>query len=94
MNCPERVTMASVQMDNGSEFYSIYTVFGELSLNSMFRVCLVQNEKKIFWDRLIIFFWEILDLGHRDILIQIIDPLFKCHVNSYNLSKIHKVSLP
>lgn len=55
MNCPERVTMASVQMDNGSEFYSIYTVFGELSLNSVFRVCLVQNKKKCFETELLFF---------------------------------------
>lgn len=93
MNCHERVTMASVQMDNGSQFYFIYTVFGELSLNSMFIICLVQNEKNVlsqnyYW------FWEILDYEHRDILIQITDPLFECHMYSYNLSKILKVSFP
>lgn len=54
MNCHERVTMASVQMDNGSQFYFIYTVFGELSLNSMFIICLVQNEKKCFESELLL----------------------------------------
>lgn len=54
MNCHERVTMASVQMDNGSQFYFIYTVFGELSLNSVFIICLVQNEKKCFESELLL----------------------------------------
>lgn len=46
--------MASVQMDNGSQFYFIYTVFGELSLNSVFIICLVQNEKKCFESELLL----------------------------------------